>query len=1094
MAADSGDAAAAAAKLALKMGSAAADTITFMADLGEELPFLRPVLKTLKAIRETVEDVTNNKEELQALHRRCVYLTACVVMKSRQSSCSEMDVTPLEECLEAAGAIVKRCGRRGKMKGMLKASSDKGEIARMKTDMRDLEADLSLAGVAILEGKTSDLTAMVERMRKSQAATQETILANTETIIDRLPKTPAKLARIPKGTPIRKSWHVERAHVMERVLEALTADGGPHLVGLVGDSGSGKTTVTSEIVRSTEVREAFSDGVVWLTVNHGAMVRLPSLMLQLAHMVYEEIGGRRPATTDDGAAYIKEQMQRGHGGKGLKCLVAADNVWETEVVWKLLETGMSVLLSTRDEALVTRRRGTVIGVDELSEVEAESVLRKASELPPETRLPDDAVDLIELCGRVAMDLAFVGRWSTVRVRSDRTAWSDAAGKVRAEMGKIEGESVSGKVVETRDARRKAVLQAGFEDLAIGSDDERVQRLYLSLAVLPDGRGFTVKHAAVLLYDRKPSPDDEVSAAGVVEILERWSVLRSARWKSLWQVSQYGTEQCYVMHDAHSGFARENLMDRGDVRRAALLRWTRYISSLDTLRSVRWHDLKDLWLGVEQVGGDSWKGTRPYEAALAGLEDSDPDLPRSVELVAKIQQEEEDWEGAAVTYRRLLDMEVTKLGPVSVEVVNSLHEVGLGFENIGRLEEAQEVLRGCLVIAEVLLGSTDVTVAQTLEYLSVSVRRARHFEEAEGLLRRCLAVREAKLGHDHTGETVRRLSNWLKETGRRVEAEELLTRRLEILEASVSPMNGSVDGALFDLGTCVQEGGRFKEAEGLFRRCLKYREVKLGRGSWVVEVVLYHLGICVLSAGRPTEAEKLLRWCLEILETGQGGQDHVVARRLFVLGACVRLAGRLGEAEELFRRGLEIEEDNVRPDHLEVAYGLRGLGMCLQKAGQLTEAEGLLRRSLRILEAKAEPEGLLRHSHFWILEAKAYIKGIHEANTLYRLGECVREAGRLGEAEELFRRCLEIAENKLGQTNMMVADTLHGLGVCVRRNGRLQEAAELLRRCLEVQQRATHGFYHGNVTKSCTLQELDLCVQEAIRPADAEDMSDTHGTE
>ncbi|CAM9913189.1 unnamed protein product, partial [Ectocarpus fasciculatus] len=414
MAADSGDAAAAAAKLALKMGSAAADTITFMADLGEELPFLRPVLKTLKAIRETVEDVTNNKEELQALHRRCVYLTACVVMKSRQSSCSEMDVTPLEECLEAAGAIVKRCGRRGKMKGMLKASSDKGEIARMKTDMRDLEADLSLAGVAILEGKTSDLTAMVVRLGCSQAATQETILANTETIIDRLPKTPAKLARIPKGTPIRKSWHVERAHVMERVLEALTADGGPHLVGLVGDSGSGKTTATSEIVRSNEVRQAFSDGIVWLT---------------LAHMVYEEIGGRRPATTDDGAAYIKEQMQRGHGGKGLKCLVAADNVWETEVVWKLLETGMSVLLSTRDEALVTRRRGTVIGVDELSEVEAESVLRKASELPPETRLPDDAVDLIELCGRVAMDLAFVGRWSTVRVRSDRTAWSDAAGKV-----------------------------------------------------------------------------------------------------------------------------------------------------------------------------------------------------------------------------------------------------------------------------------------------------------------------------------------------------------------------------------------------------------------------------------------------------------------------------------------------------------------------------------------------------------------------------------------------------------------------------------------------------------------------------------------
>ncbi|CAM9357053.1 unnamed protein product, partial [Ectocarpus sp. 4 AP-2014] len=415
MAADAGDAAAAAAKLALKMGSAAADTIALMAELGDECPYLGPVLKALTAIRETAENVKNNKEELQALHRRCVYLTAYVVVKSRQSSCLEMDVTPLEQCLEAAGEIVKRCGGRGKMKGMLKASRDKDEIARMKADIRDLEADLSLAGVAILEGQTTDFRAMVERMGKIQAATQEMILANTESIIDRLSKTPAELAKIPKGTPICKSWHVERLHVMESVFEALTADGGPHLVGLVGDSGSGKTTAASEIVRSNEVRETFSDGIVWLT---------------LAHTVCEEIGGRRPATSDDGTACIKEQMHRGHGGKGLKCLVVADNVWEKEVVCELLETGTWVLLSTRDEELVTGSDGEVVGVDEMSEVEAESVLRKASELSPETRLPDDAVDLIELCGRVAMDLAFVGRWSTVRGRSDRTAWSDAAGKVK----------------------------------------------------------------------------------------------------------------------------------------------------------------------------------------------------------------------------------------------------------------------------------------------------------------------------------------------------------------------------------------------------------------------------------------------------------------------------------------------------------------------------------------------------------------------------------------------------------------------------------------------------------------------------------------
>ncbi|CAM9940537.1 unnamed protein product, partial [Ectocarpus fasciculatus] len=1000
MAAESSEVAAEVAKLALKMGSAAADSITFMADLSEDLPFgrpvlarLRPVLKTLTAIRETVENVHNNQEELQALYRRCVYLTSCVVVKTRQSSyCSEMDVTPVEKCLEAAGELVERCGGRGKMTRVLNASSDKEEIARMKADIRDLEVDLSLAGVAILEGKTSDLTAMVEHMGKSQAAAQERILANTETIIDRLSKTPAKLAKIPRGTPVRKSWHVQRVDVMERVFEALTADGGPHLVGLVGDSGSGKTTAAAEIVRSDEVRQAFSDGVVWLTVNHGAKDRLPSLMLQQAHMVYEEIGGRHPATTDDGAAYIKEQMQRGHRGKGLKCLVVADNVWEKEVVWKLLETGMSVLLSTRDEELVTGSEGEVVGVDELSEVEAESVLRKASELPPKTRLPDDAVDLIDLCGRVAMDLAFVGRWSTVRGRSDRAAWSDAAGKVRAEMGKIEGEFVSGKAVETRDARRKAVLQAGFEDLAIGSDDERVQRLYLSLAVLPDGRGFSVKEAAVLLYDRTPSAEDEASAARVVEILERWSVLRSITgcYRMAWR------ENHYVLHDAHSGFARDNLMDRADVRRAALLRWTRYISSLGTLRSVRWHDLKDLWLGVEQVGGDGWKITRPYEAALAGLDDSDPLLPKSVVAVAKCQRHEEDWEGAMATCRRLLDMPVTRLDPYpAVSVIRSLHELGLGYKHAGRLEDAEDVLRGCLLIGEALLGLTHVTVAKTLAYLSGCVRQAGHFEEAERLLRRCLATREAKLGPSYfrTVSTVKQLSFWLREEGRLEEPAELLARRLEIVEASMGPEHQHVADVLFELGGCVRQAGRMDKAEGLLRRCLKIREARFGPEHWL--------------------ATNTLSW----------------------LGACVRDAGRLRDAEGLLRRCVEIEEAQLGPGQLQVAGTLLELGSCLRQAGRLIEAERLLRRSLGIAEAKTDPQSL------------------KVAYTLYRLGECVREAGRLGEGEELLRRCLEIEEARPGPEHMEVADILHWLGVCVRGEGRLEEATELFRRCLEVRQRA-----------------------------------------
>eukprot|EP00903_Cladosiphon_okamuranus_P021305 g19576.t1 len=423
-----------------------------------------------------------------------------------------------------------------------------------------------LGGIAIVDGKTDDVKALLERISANQEVNQQQLLANQDEMLERirnLSRTLVKLAKVPDGVPVRKTWYVERRDVMETVLEELTYGGLPRLVALVGDSRAGKTTAASETVRSKEVRETFSDGIVWLTVNEGSKDRLPFLMTQLARMVFGGIGGRvgcPPAEPGDGVAYVKTCMEKGHGGGGLKCLVVADNVWEEEVVSKLLETGMSVLVSTRNGELVAEH-GEVVGVDELSETDAESVLRRAAELPPDVRLPDDAADLIELCGQVAIDLAFVGRWSTVRGRRDRRAWSNAARKVRAETKRAGGDAENFVSGTSRTKRRNAVLQAGFEDLATGVDNERVQRLCLSLSVLPDGYGFTLKDAAVLLHDGVLDAQDEASVLGVVEVLERWSVVRSMK---RWYLRPQHDWTVYVLHDAHSAFARENLMDRGNL--------------------------------------------------------------------------------------------------------------------------------------------------------------------------------------------------------------------------------------------------------------------------------------------------------------------------------------------------------------------------------------------------------------------------------------------------------------------------------------------------------------------------------------------------
>ncbi|CAM9547199.1 unnamed protein product, partial [Hapterophycus canaliculatus] len=936
-------------------------------------------------------------------------------------------------------------------------------------------------------------------------------------MLTHLQRTAPQLAKIPRGTPTCKSWHIERHHVVRTVLGAFGRDGGARLVGLVGRSGAGKTTATSEIVRNTEVRETFSDGMVWLPVNKSAKDRLHSLMLQLARVVHVDIAhsmGDPPAASDDCVAYVNKLLGRGRSGRGLKCLVVADNVWEEEVVSKLLETDMWVLLSTRDKRLVTGAVGEAVGVDELSDADAESMLRKAAELPPEARLPDDAIDLIDLCGHVAMDLAFVGRWSMVRGRQDRTAWSEAAGRIRQEMGKVRAGCGTYAAGDARMRRRKAILQAGFEDLGSGSDDERVQRLYLSLGVLPDDYAFTKKNAATLLYDKAPSADDEASAGGVLDTLERWAVLRSE-------------EGFYRMHDAHAGFARDNLEDRGDVRKRALRGWLKCIGSLEAVRSIDRYVLKRLWLAAECVGGEGWAKLRPYVKALDGMSESHPSLRETIEAVATFQEAQQDWKGASTTWCRLLQAEKRDLGDHHPYVLNTYRSISNCSKRLGNTTEAAEwlekvrialpltlakiqeqldagrvkgldgaagllslastmsilspgdrgraemMLRRSLEMQETELGPQDMQLcynlyARTLHKLGVGVRQARRFGEAEELLKRCLSVVEAKLGPQdaQAAATLHELGIVVKEAGRLDEAEELMRRCLAIQEAKLGGDNAHVAVTLNRLAARVREGGRLNEAEVLLRRCLAITEANLGPEDLGVASILCELCGCVQTVGRLDEAQTLLRRCLAIQEAKLGPEHVTVASTLFWLGECIQTAGRLEEAEKLLRRCLDIREVKLVPEDSAVASVLYALGVCARQGGLFAEAENLLKGCLAIEEAELGPED------------------VRIACTLDVLGFWALEEGRLDQAEQLLRRCLAIRAAKLGPTSVPVASTLFRLGSWAVEAGRLNEAEDLLRRSLAVAEASTAPEKKGTAS---TLYWLGTCMRAAGKVNEAEEM-------
>ncbi|CAN0193370.1 unnamed protein product, partial [Ectocarpus fasciculatus] len=407
-----------------------------------------------------------------------------------------LDVGPLRECVEALGFLVRRKdARRRTLLRRSSSSSIKDEIADLNGRVLDAAREMGLAGIlAVFKGVLEETGGGYG----SSPGGMGDVLTQQEVDLARQPKRAPPRARVPSLLPRRESWHVRRELVIGTVLRRLlsappggsdsgrggsgdgyTAGGGggrargrgraagPRVVGLVGESGTGKTAAAAEVVRGPEVLEYFSDGVVWLPVNEGdgQRDRLPSLMKRLARLMYEEVGikhgfvapsvaGAGAVGSDDpwggprhdgggsgsgaedgggGAAYVKalvegggqqQQQQQaataaataaaadGHGGarqrRPLRCLVAADNVCEAEVVAAIAETGVWVLLTTRDGDVIRRVGGKPVVVGRLLETDADWVLRRASELPGDESPPAGARELVELCGRTALDLAFVG--------------------------------------------------------------------------------------------------------------------------------------------------------------------------------------------------------------------------------------------------------------------------------------------------------------------------------------------------------------------------------------------------------------------------------------------------------------------------------------------------------------------------------------------------------------------------------------------------------------------------------------------------------------------------------------------------------------
>jgi WD40 repeat protein len=299
------------------------------------------------------------------------------------------------------------------------------------------------------------------------------------------------------GTPALPAHFRPRPNLIRGAIGTLLADVQRPMVissvrqhsALQGMAGAGKSVLAAAIARTTMVRRAFRDGIVWLSLGRqsDAKERSAALLTNLRRLGLA-LGDAPSHYLDDFSA--RSRLSKVSSDK--LCLIVLDDVWFTEQVQPFLSSvgpRCRILITTRQRDVIEHIGATSLEIGELEERDALMLLAEWSGKPVES-LPEVARRVAEACGYLPLALAMIG----ARVRPS---------------GRWEGALQRLKDVELAidqafpDYPHRVLLQAIHTSVESLNDDEivalgcdRISR-YLELSVFPEDTAVPVSALCAL---------------------------------------------------------------------------------------------------------------------------------------------------------------------------------------------------------------------------------------------------------------------------------------------------------------------------------------------------------------------------------------------------------------------------------------------------------------------------------------------------------------------------------------------------------------------------------------------------------------------
>jgi tetratricopeptide (TPR) repeat protein len=584
---------------------------------------------------------------------------------------------------------------------------------------------------------------------------------------------PPDAARL-HGVPDLPPHYLPREKVLTGLKQKLLSGGASVAItgqgqafGVQGMGGIGKTVLAAALAHDSEVRQAFPDGIYWLTI--GQKPNLLDLQNQLLRQLTDS--KETFATGQEAKDALREALE------GRTALVVVDDAWTIDHAdaFSVIAPPARLLITTRDNEVLVGIGADEQSVDVLSPSDALKMLAGwAGEKHPD-KLPPEAAEVAKECCYLPLALAMIG----AIIRLQPTAWKDALTRLRrADLGAI----------------KKTFPGYPYPDL--------LRAMKVSIDALEEPERKLLKILAWLAPE--PIPLSLLEGLLMGDADARVALIRLVSSS----LAQWTSEQDgFTIHRFVQEVTRYSEGQKDDALELAL-------SLLNgRLPSPEW----------DNKGWRLWEQLAPHCRAL--LEHL---RGRALERKATAMMNQFarwlynrcEYSEAELLLRRALAIDEEHSGPDHPSVATSLNNLAELLRETNRpLDVAEPLVRRALAIDEQFLGIDNPSVARDLNNLALLLRRMNRPAEAEPLLRRALEINEKSFGgyHPSVAQVLNSLAGLFSETNRLTEAEPLYRRALAIDEESSGQDHPKVAIDLNNLATLFHKMNRPAEAAQLSHR-------------------------------------------------------------------------------------------------------------------------------------------------------------------------------------------------------------------------------------------------------------------------------------